>query len=343
MDEKVDKLNAKIAKILGKRNNKQKNHTQNPQKHDDNDLISDFTYIIVTLLCLLILWIATGVYYVNVGTTAIIYNRGSVSEVINGPKFGVTLPYPFSDVDVVDTTVSDMLNLANSDVNYSAITKDGLTINLFTQFSYQLTNPLKLYSSYLVNTDNIENIVRYETQYVLHNFISQTPYENLEKSNLTLMGNSIKNMVNSVLAPSGVEVVKVNISKLQLANTPNTSIEPAINNNETLNPSMVAIKLIQQSKLYQADRIALTKNRIIKFNELFKLYQQNRQVTVDQMYKDTIDQIPVMKEDKYPLLSKSLAQLINLGRANISSATQNDASQVRVLNRSVNRERDLGQ
>ncbi len=106
---------------------------------------------------------------------------------------------------------------------------------------------------------------------------------------------------------------------------------------------MVAIKLIQQSKLYQADRIALTKNRIIKFNELFKLYQQNRQVTVDQMYKDTIDQIPVMKEDKYPLLSKSLAQLINLGRANISSATQNDASQVRVLNRSVNRERDLGQ
>ncbi len=359
MDEKIDKLNARIAKLLGKRDNKQKlpnkqkSPNQSPLNNDDYHIVNDSAYLIVTLISLIVLWFATGIYYANDGTTAMVYNSGKLTAVVKGPKLGITVPYPFSDIDVVDTRVSDMINLSSNGINYNSITQDDVSINMFTQFSYQITNPVKLYANYVIDQNivgdvmgkNIENMVRYEIEFILHNVIVAQTYETLASANLTLLGNTIKDMVNSQLSKSGVEVAKVNITKMQQVESVNVA---SINKSLKSKPetqSSIATELVSQAKSYRADKIEITKNRIKRFNLLLPQYMDNRQAVVEQMYNDALIEVPIEDNNgnKYPLLSKSLAELINMGSLTLNNKLQSDNVGLRAVSRSVDRERDLGQ
>lgn len=231
IDDKIDKLNAKIAKLLGKPTKNKPNFSDNNKSNNDtHDDISDTAYILITVICFLFLWFATGVYYINNGTYALISKNGKFVQQVNGAKFGVTYPYPFGSVDIISSEASEMIPIGSASgfgADYNSLTKDLLLIHTTAQFSYKITDPQKLYNHYVIDPDNVESLVSWSLQAGFHNYIASKTYLELHTSNLTLMGNNIKNITNQELASYGLELVKFNISKLQESTVKEVIIAPS--------------------------------------------------------------------------------------------------------------------
>ncbi|MFO0319502.1 MAG: hypothetical protein ACK5Z5_03755, partial [Neisseriaceae bacterium] len=60
MNDKIEKLNAKIARLLGKKDNKKPNLGGT----NDEDTIGYGLYLVVTFVCVILLWLTTGLYYI---------------------------------------------------------------------------------------------------------------------------------------------------------------------------------------------------------------------------------------------------------------------------------------
>lgn len=313
MDDKIEKLNSKISKLLGKKGN----NKPNLRGSNDDDMISDAIYIIITLLCFLLLWLSTCIYYVNDKFFGLVLSNGKLQQVISGPKVGITYPVPFGSVEMVNASVSDMLDISadgSSDINYKALTLDAIAIGTSAQFSYQIVNPQKLYNKISLQQENIENTVKLDVAASFHNYISRESYASIRDANLTIVGNQIRDMVNKDLYSYGLLVVKININKLTIIDDSGLSKKTSgVLEQANLPQNGLEMQLINQAYLYQIDQLTFAESDIAIYNKLLYQYKQNPKLVVEQIYNDAISSVGVVKpvtiSEKYPLLFKSLADL----------------------------------
>ncbi|MFO0319816.1 MAG: SPFH domain-containing protein, partial [Neisseriaceae bacterium] len=283
-------------------------------------------------------------YYIYDGYFGLIVDNGKLQEVVKGPKLGITLPAPFSNVIVVDGHTTNIKYLTVdglNDINYRDLTRDNIEINAVAEFSYQILDPKKLYYKVDVEKNNIENIVRSTLSSDFHNYIINESYIILHNSNLTIISNQIKDNVNKKLASFGLSVTKFNINKLN-------SVREGVDNQaisiteSSVYISTIATKLVEEANSYKLDQLAKTRANVNKYKILLEQYKKTPQRVVEQMYYDALREIESKPSNQeYKLLFMPLSELTKLANTR-ESVIKADDTEVRNSNRGVIRERIPG-
>ena len=226
MDEKIDKINKKISKILGKKTN----HKHNFHNHD-SDTIGDWLYLVITFICIVFLWLSTGVYYLGEGYCGIITKYGEIQKIVSGPRAGFALPLPIGSILILDNIRSNgrKISLINDgEEMYQDISMDDVPFKIDGEYSALISNPEKLYNTVYLTRDNINNTIRLYIINELHKYTSHVTYSSLKATNLTLLSNQIKQNVNNKLSLFGLLVTKINLISI-LDNKPIINLTPQIN------------------------------------------------------------------------------------------------------------------
>ena len=208
LDVFIEKINKKIAVLLGKKPHK--NHF--PHKKGT----SNKTFIFLITSVFLLLWFTTGFYYLSEDQTGIVITDGKIAKTIDGMRVGFVWPYPFSDIEIVDTAVSDFIKTSTDEAldNYVTISKDLAPIAINAKFSYQVVNARLLFLNILQKNDNLNDVVKFQIWSELHKYMAMNTKDDIAKTNLTVMSSEVKSKVNQVLANLGLNVVKLQIDAI---------------------------------------------------------------------------------------------------------------------------------
>ena len=354
IDIVVERINKKIARLMGKKGKLP------PQKKTSNVVFS-----IMVVSFSILLWISTGFYYLGENQSGLILQNGTVTKVVKGIKVGFTLPYPFGNMEVIDTSPSEMIDLSKvnlSSVDFNVLSQDLYTIQAAAKFSYQLVNPQLAFQSVLQKQDNLDSFVAWQVQIALHDYFMHKLNSEIVKANLTVIANDIRDHLNDNLAKSGITLVKLNIYSIRSPQTTHTIIasSPGATESQVALPivaqlpvSVEASNLIQQlrdqSILYKQNLLLDTQVNINQFNQLLPQYNTHPNAIVEQMYYDTLAAIPYVQVDNYPLLNLPLSELLMQSKAmlqsgdNISGKISPAVASLRErsFNRSVERRRSF--
>lgn len=350
LDELVERLNHRIGRLLGKK------HKFAPPKKTKNS-----TFALIIFAFTVVLWSMTGFYYVNEDQYGVVLFNGKITQTLTGLKIGLTWPYPFGGVGIINASISDMLNLGLDGANssdYITLTKDLIPATVTAKFTYQVVNPQVFYLRRSQDQDSLDNLVRWNLEAGLHNYIANYDFDQLSKMNLTIIAGTLRDKTNAQLAAYGLRVVKLSINSIGVVNG-NIESSPTANvvfggaesitkqqlaSTNTANP--IANELLMQARQYQQDQLAQTQANVNRFNQLVVEYNANPEAIVGQMYYELLSSVPVNKSNPYPLLNMSLSDLLELSKLVPEQqpaplkATLNNTS-VRMVDRSVNRERNL--
>ncbi|MFN7094526.1 MAG: SPFH domain-containing protein [Burkholderiales bacterium] len=336
LDEFIERLNKKIAKLLGKQD-----------KQPPTGKTTNLAFALIILLFSLVVWLLTGFYYLGENQYGLVLTDGRITKVVKGLRVGFTLPYPFGGIEVLNAGVSDLLTVGTASdnaSNYMVLTKDLFPIAVEAKLAYQITDPKTLYLNYLQQTDNLNNIVQWQLEQQLHNYIAQKTSSELSKINLTIMANQLREQANGALSKYGVDIVKLAVTSLQQVAQARTTTSLQVTKPQlvaTVKPT-IADQLLQQALSYQQDKVTQAKANVEKFKQLLPQYEANPQELVQQLYDNLLASVPVTKADKYPLLKLSLAELMTFSprKENIFGQV-NDSGWKRDLDRKVVRSRTL--
>lgn len=339
-DATIERINKKIAKILGKKNN-------NSPKSGNT---SNKTFIIIIISMLLLLWFSTGFYYLSDKQSGIVITNGKITKIINGIKVGFVLPYPFSDIEIIDTGVSDFIKISKDDAldNYTTLSKDLVPVGINAKFSYQVIDPKLLFLNILQKNDNLNDVVKFQIWQELHSEIAKNNKDDIARKNLTVMSSDVKSAVNQNLTNLGIVVVKLQIDMINYSGG-NMSVEtinkatasaPIVADKVPLDMPSIAVKVLDAANKYRADKMSETELNINKFNQLLPQYLQNPEGIAEQMYYDMLEKVPIKKDDDYQLLNTKLSDLL-LQKEIIIIPTMNNPSLERNLGREVDRNRDI--
>lgn len=334
IDQLVERLNKKIARLLGK-----KNRASPPPKKTSN-----LSFSVIVIVFSLLLWFATGFYYLGENQFGLVLYNGRVVDVIKGIKVGFTKPYPFGDIEIIDASISDFIDLNNiASGNFIALTHDLTAIKVDAKFNYQVSDPVKVFKTTLQKQNNLDNLITWEVQEQIHSYFSKKNRNEIIKSNLTVTANEIKGLVNQKISDIGIKLIKLNINALSEPNA-NNKVKSVVLATAESAQSTIAEQLINEAKQYEQNQLVQTKVEINRFNQLLPQYKSNPNAVITQMYYDALAEIPINHDTdpKYTLLNMSLSDLIilnnDLSSKNIT-ASQPVSIRERHFDRSVNRDR----
>lgn len=367
MDATIERMNQKIAKLLGKRHGKLPLNA--PQKTTNS------AFVVLLLVVFLLLWVVTGFYYLDDDQSGIILSNGRITNVVKGMKVGFTLPYPFGDIVMIDSGISPLMTLNQDDIgvaHYTVLAKNLVPIMVDAKFSYQITAPKLLFLTTMLKDNSVQEMLRWQMQLQFRQYIMQNYADDIAADNLTIIASQLRDSANATLAAVGVKIVKLEISSFAYA--PNSTIAAAIIDksvmparttvasevsqpiqpNAITSPSMaesqavmnvqrpqIAAALMAQAYQYQEDHIAMAQVNIDKFNQLLPQYRLNPSGITEQMYFEMLAAIPQPKIDPYPLLNLSLSELL-ASDVKMQDSSSSDFNRGRFVDRSVNRARNLG-
>ncbi len=324
VDRVVEQLNQKIARMLGKNGG----HKQPSPKKTTN-----FTFSIVIFCCSLILWITTGFYYLNENQFGLILKRGEIASIQKGIKVGFTAPYPFGDIEVLSSDVSQFIDFSNlSQTIPIVLSRDLGMIKVDGKFNYQIQDPSLLFENILQKQNNMDTYVSILVQNELRNYFSKKLESDILKENLTIVAGEVKDNVNQKISAYGIKIIKLNISSLQDYQVKSKAIVVA---NATESIPLVD-RLLQSATEYHQNTISETKAQIAEFRELLPEYHQHPESVVERLYFETKNAIP--SNYSYPLLNMNLEELIMLDKP-LPDRVAPVSTRERHFDRSVNRTR----
>lgn len=337
VDILVERLNKRIGRILGKKGKLP------PQKKKTSNL----TFSILILSFTVMLWFTTGFYYLADNQYGLVLRNGKIVNVVKGIKVGFVAPYPFGDMEVIDASVSDFIDLDKTSLNngnFNIISADLNPIKVDAKFNYQVVDPVLMFKTSLQKQANLDNLIAWNVQIELHDYFVQKTKNEILKSNLTVVANEVKNAVNEKISKTGIKIIKLNITALNEVVSINASsvgnVVPII----AATPKPISQQLLDQAQQYKENILAQTQVDIDKFNQLLPQYKVNQRAIVQQMYYDTLEAIPTKQLlNNYPLISLNLSDLILLSQQQqatplINSTASAPALRERHFSREVNRD-----
>lgn len=358
IDVVVDRINKKIARLMGKKG-------KLPQQKKTSNTV----FGIIVVVFSIVLWVSTGFYYLGENQSGLILQNGIVTKVVKGIKVGFTLPYPFGNMEVVNTAPSEQIDLNkvnSSNDDFNVLSQDLYPIQVAAKFSYQIANPKLAFQSVLQKQDNLDSFVAWQVQMALHDYFMHKLNSAIVKANLTLIANNVREQLNYTLAKSGITLLKLNIysihspqtsHELAVANVSESALESQLQKfPEQVQISSEASALIQQlldeAALYKQNLLLDTQVNINQFNQLLPQYNTNPNAIVEQMYYDTLAAIPSSSANNYPLLNLPLSELLmqqskamlqNNDISAVAKASPAPTFRERDFSRSVDRRRNFSE
>lgn len=348
-DNLVDRLNQRLARLMGKKNR------QNPHK---NNIPSNSKFMLIIFGMIIFLWFLTGIYYVPNGNYGLILRQGRISKVVKGLQIGLTLPYPFVQVVLLDEETNGMTIGKNSSGQfYSVITSDDQRLNINAEITYRISDPQKFFINYYQDSIDLDQRVSWLAMAIIQDYMLHHQAENIIHSNTIVTENEIRKLSNKILANYGLEFSKFSITSLvnnnARAGNPATVIESSsFTNNPVVTDSAANAKqlpaldteLIKEAHRYQQSKAAETESVVTEFKRLLPQYQANKSTIAELMYYKMLSTIPnESSPESYPLLGLSLAQIKQAGSSYDHKLLLTDKPQqpddIRMVIRNVNRER----
>jgi regulator of protease activity HflC (stomatin/prohibitin superfamily) len=300
IDNFVDHLNKGFGRLLGKKDN-----SPIPAPNQTNNI----TFSIVILCASLLLWFCTGFYFLDENDYGLILRNGKVVNVKRGIKAGLTLPYPFGNVVIIDAAPSKMLSISDSpNTSYNVLDKNLQPLFINAKFSYLVTNPKILYQNHLQNQDDFDDEILWQVQSKIRDILAARSITELKSNNFTILSKELVTKLNSSLKSYGIELNKFTIQSIggtDLNVNPGKHASPAHVDQQPL-----AIQLRSQAAEYSNSEITKAINESKAFNTLLPAYHQNASQTIARMYNDTLGKIPAIQtESHYNLLYLNLNEL----------------------------------
>ncbi len=325
-DEWVDRINRKLSRLLGKKN--------------DNKLprnkTSALTFSFIILTSVLVIWCATGFYYLQDNQYGVIVRMGKLSYVVKGIKVGLTLPYPFEQIVVFNGGANNTVKIGDvtaDDAKFVVLSKELEPVTISARFTYQITNPEDLYTNYLQEDNDLGEVISWHLKSQIHEYISEKTIVDLKNSNSIVIANELRNLVNDDIESYGIKITKLNIESLYQVN-----VSPILETQKVAHANPIATELIKEAKLYYQEQIEIAKNNVDTINQLIPAYEQNPDGVATELYYEALKQIPVNKNNNYPLLDLSLSEL--LIKINVLESKSEDNSYTEDF-REVRRERNF--
>lgn len=336
-ESSLDRVNKFLARLMGK---KEKQQQKSPQPENTP---SDSKFMLIIVAAIVILWGVTGLYYVPKGSIGIIAYNGKVAKIISGMEIGITRPFPFSDLTIID---NDNDNTAfsigkESDNTFNIVTNDAKNMRVVAEVDYSFKNPTLYFQTFYQDDDELDTNLAWITEaYIQDSLKEYTESEVLSASKL-ILANEISAKLNQLLTKNGLVIDKLNIIALTGESNNQTTT--------TSNASSLAESIIVEANRYALDKANQTNVLSKDYDSLLAQYKANSRLVEDLLYYRMLSQIPESaNQDSYPLLNLTKADFINLvnnkvGPARIiankssSSVLKNDNP--RALERSVVRER----
>jgi regulator of protease activity HflC (stomatin/prohibitin superfamily) len=208
LDNFIDYINRGFGRLLGK-----KNQPIEPKE------TSNATFSVIILFSCAVLWLCTGFYFLAENEYGLIFINGKIVDVKHGIKVGMTLPYPFGDIEIIDGAPSKIITIGANPANaFIALDKNLIPVLITAKFNYQITNPKKLFLNHLQDQDEFENEILWNVQSQITSFIAKKDITELKITNLTVLSNEISKQLDLILDSYGITMPKFVILSIQQQN-----------------------------------------------------------------------------------------------------------------------------
>lgn len=320
IDEAVKRLNKKISRILGKKNNNLR----------PNRKVSNFTFSLILFIVTILFWLSTALYYVKDGYNALLIKNGEIVNEVHGMKVGLFYPFPFGQIELFDANASQLIDL--DDIGKSTFyTASNKAVKLDVHFSYLINNPKLAFEQVIQNQDNLnEFVANYVYIYTAQSVIKENEFKSV---NHTVFANTIRETINKKLSQYGLSIAKLNIYQ----ESGNTIVSQKTN--AYSNP--LAEQIILEADDYKKNLALDTSAEIEHYNTLHAEYVKNKNAVIEQMYYDTLMVIPESSNNSYKLLDMSLSEFLkqNSTVSMMNNISSNTNGRGRKLDRDFTRQR----
>ena len=326
----LDRLNNFLARLLGKRN-------KSPQeiKHPT----SDGKFVLIIIAMVLFLWGLTGVYYIPEHNYGLILHNGKLDHIRTGFAIGIDFPYPFSDVVTLDNnTVNISIGKLDSTNTYTVISSDGKELQLSAEISYHISDPRQYFIFHYQENSNSEQVVKWLVQTSIQNYMLGESSNEVLHASTIVIANDIRKLSSNSMNSYGLTIDKLAITGLS-----NKSLQQTVATEDISGKTgNLAAQIIDEANRYKINKTQETKTVVANFNQLLPQFLDNPQAISQLIYYKMLSSIPAPESaiPKYLLLNLSLEQLkAKIDGGGLKTVSDKEESDLRVLNRSVDRER----
>lgn len=336
----VDKLNRVLSRMMGKKDSSLNLHNNKLQKPSDGK----FTIIVIAML--LFLWGCSGIYYVPNKSYGLIMMNGKIIKQVSGLSVGVTMPYPFINVIILDSSVNNSSIGTSSDDPLILSSKDHQNINVSANFSYAIKNPIIYYRNYYQDDTDLDAKIKLEVISQFANYIQAYTVADLFMQNRVVISDTVTDKLNSILSNNGIELDKITIKSLDVYRTTPSNFNESNLQNKSQTLISSSAQILIEAESYQLQKLQQVKQITNDFNRLLPDYQISKSMVRELLYYKMLNNISdsTVQIESFSLLNMSESQFEQaLAKPNNISSGQNAALLMpRELDRSVNRQRILG-
>lgn len=216
IDEQIERVNKKIAKLLGKKDN-----------NNTNDNLSFSKFILLLIFNLLFLWSITGFYFIGSNQYAIFYKNGKMIDIIKGVKIGFTYPIPFGDYQLINANLENTLSIDSN--KEEVLSNDLKPFKVNVIFSYKINNIKNFYKNFGFVQD-INKLIFLLLNVKLREYIASKNSVLLTNNSLIAQGNEFRDNLNKEFEIYGINISKLYFEALKIANNENKFEEKNILN-----------------------------------------------------------------------------------------------------------------
>lgn len=284
----VDKLNTILSRIMGKRDDKH-HFKQDKPKMSANQKFAAIFFVIS-----FVLWLITGIYYIPENQSAIILHGGKVVEVSNGMKVKIDIPYPFSSVEMIDTSNSNVVVAAESRP-INVVNKDLVEQQISAYANYYIFDPKIYFLSSYQDSANLDK----QISLIIKEHI-QRYFLNLTQNQFSDIGKSVAE--NEILSQINADINKygINLNKLTIGFVKLKPEDKKISNSSS---GFTDSQLIDEANKYSKWKILQAKQVKDDFDNLLPQYIANPKTISELLYYRMLSSVPESANAEFALLN----------------------------------------
>ena len=330
----VDRLNSRLARLMGKKD---------PRQPLKPNLPGNFKFSLIISVMVISLWLLTGVYYVQDKSFGLVLQQGRITQVLSGLHIGVTWPYPFADVVILDSSGSNLAIGKNSDgKRYTVLSADNQVLTLNAEVSYQINAPERYFITYYQGNENQDQHVTWLIMTIIQDYILHHESNWLLQNSMIVSSNEIRQLSDKVLASYGLKLNKFSLSSISLV----LAESAAMGNPSQPVANPLAANLLSQAKQFAGAKQQQTESIVSQVKRLLPQYHANQSAISQLIYYKMLSSIPTESASKlsntFPLLNLTLSELeqLEVNPQLVNRELSNNAA-VRLVDRSANRQRQF--
>jgi membrane protease subunit HflK len=273
------------------------------------------TGILVVLVLLAGVWLATGIYTVQQGETAVILRFGKYQESTSAGLHW-HLPAPIETKIIVNTEKVQTVEVGyRSSINNTRqtvqreslmLTEDENIIDIAFAVQYRISNA----NDFLFNvSDSMDVLVRSATEAAVREVVGKTSMDDVITSGRSIVGSSTSDILQRILDryESGIEIVSVDMQHA----LPPEEVKPAFDDAVKAREDEVRFKneaeayandiiprargrsarIIQEAEAYKATVIAQSRGAAARFRSILKAFNEAPEVTRERMYIEGVESV----------------------------------------------------